>query len=136
MAGIPEAGTPIVEAFIKIYRSRRGQAVQILKLVKRGKTREIMVASGCYDQGTVLLLDDLITKAGSKLNAIQRIESIGLKVKDVLVLVDREQGGGQELKEKGYNLHSVFPFSELLELYFNKGRINKDLYNEIVAYLA
>ena len=138
VAGIPEAGTPIVKAFAYSFYSDKGYQIPVLKLVKKGGgSREIELVRKNFHPGQkVLLIDDLITRAGSKFNAIQPIETTGLKVKDVLVLIDREQGGKKELEEKGYNLHSVFLFSRLLTLYYEKARIDYDLYNEITEYLA
>jgi len=138
VAGIPKAGTPIVKAFAYAFYSDNGYQIPVLKLVKKGGgSREIELVRKHFHPGQkVLLIDDLITRAGSKFNAIQVIEATGLKVKDVLVFLDREQGGKKELEEKGYNLHSVFLFSKLLTLYFEKARIDYDLYNEIVMYLG
>ena len=50
---------------------------------------------------TVVVLDDLITTGASKLEAIEPLLAAGLKVTDVVVLVDREQGGSGELAAKG-----------------------------------
>jgi len=138
VAGIPEAGTPIVKAFAHAFYSDKGYQIPVLKLVKKEEgNREIELVRKNFHPGQkVLLIDDLITRAGSKFNAIQAIETTGLKVKDVLVLIDQEQGGKEELKEKGCNLHSVFLFSKLLTLYFEKARIDYDLYQEIVMYLG
>ncbi len=140
IAGVPRAGDPLAEAFAETHFSRRASQLPILKLGKREskKGRQVTeIVGGKYDQGAiVLLVDDLITKAGSKLEAIEVLENAGLAVHDVLVLVDREQGGVQELKERGYSLHAVFGFSELLDLYLARGRINQALFDEITAYLA
>ncbi len=58
---------------------------------------------GVFKEGeTILVYDDLITTGGSKFEAIAPLEEAGLKVKDIVVLVDREQGGKKELAEKGY----------------------------------
>jgi orotate phosphoribosyltransferase len=53
------------------------------------------------------LIDDLITKGQSKLEAITLLEAVGLKVKDILVLVDREQSGAEGLDAHGYTVHSA-----------------------------
>ena len=37
----------------------------------------------------------------------------GLKVKDIIVIVDRMQGGKEFLYEKGYTVHSVFTVSDI-----------------------
>lgn len=84
----------------------------------------------------VLLVDDVCTKATSKLEAINAFEEACLIVHDVLVLVDREQGGAEELVEKGYNLHSVFKLTDLLEYYRENQMIDQAMYDKVKAYLA
>lgn len=84
----------------------------------------------------VLLIDDLITKADSKLEAIRVLESHGLVVKDVMVLVDREQGGVQQLEAAGYRVHVAFKLSTLLKYYLESGRMSQETYHEIMEYLG
>ena len=91
---------------------------------------------GLYNKGeTVVVIDDLVTTGASKLEVIQPIEAQGLKVKDVVVLVDREQGGKEQLAKKGYNLHPVINFSEMLKILKDKGKINSEKYQETIAFL-
>eukprot|EP00983_Pelagomonas_calceolata_P083997 1156272-Pelagomonas_calceolata.AAC.10 len=40
----------------------------------------------------------------------------GLKVTDVVVLIDREQGGEAHLKKNGLALHAAFKLSQLLDV--------------------
>jgi len=40
----------------------------------------------------VVLIDDIITDGGSKFEAIEVLEEAGLVVKDLVILIDREQG--------------------------------------------
>ena len=64
----------------------------------------------------VVLLDDVISTAKSKLEAIEVLEREGLKITDLVVLVDRESGGKEELEQRGLRLHSYARISELLEV--------------------
>jgi uridine monophosphate synthetase len=82
-----------------------------------------------------LVLDDLITTGGSKLAAIEPLEAAGLVVRDVVVLIDREQGGSDELAEAGYQLHAVLRLSEMLDLLVEAGRISASQRDQVVAYL-
>lgn len=84
----------------------------------------------------VLLIDDLVTRADSKLETITILENAGLKVSDVVVLVDREQGGAKQLAEAGYKLHAAFRFSQLLDYYHRVGCIDNAKYQEAINYLA
>jgi uridine monophosphate synthetase len=59
----------------------------------------------------VVVIDDIVTDGASKLEAIEPLEAAGLVVEDLVVLVDREQGGRERLAAKGYRLHAVVTIS-------------------------
>jgi len=131
LADVPTAATPIVTII--------SQARNVAMVTPRGEKTHGSGAAidGVYAPGqTVLVIDDLITKADSKLAAIKILESKGLVVRDVMVLVDREQGGREQLEAAGYGLHSVFTLSQLLDYYLEKGQMSEDVYNEVKAYFA
>jgi uridine monophosphate synthetase len=91
---------------------------------------------GDYQPGDrAVVLDDLITTGGSKLAAISPLEAAGLEVRDVVVLIDREQGGRNELEAAGYRLHAVFRLSEMLEILAESGRISREQHDEVTAFL-
>ena len=46
------------------------------------------------------------------------VQAVGLKVTDVVVLIDREQGGPQRLKESNLTLHSAFTLTAILKVQF------------------
>lgn len=63
---------------------------------------------GCIPKNSkVLLVEDLITDAGSKLHFIKAIQADSGMVNDVLVLFDRHQGGAEALAKEGISLYSV-----------------------------
>jgi uridine monophosphate synthetase len=82
-----------------------------------------------------IVLDDLITTGSSKLAAIEPLEAAGLEVHDVVVLIDREQGGREELAEAGYRLHAVLGLSEILDTLVEAGRIGAKQRDEVAAFL-
>jgi uridine monophosphate synthetase len=84
----------------------------------------------------VVVLDDLITTGASKLEAIAPLEELGLQVKDVVVLIDREQGGREDLEKRGYRLHAVFDLGEMLGVLAHHGRISTAQRDEVTAFLA
>lgn len=60
-------------------------------------------------EGTpVAIVEDVVTTAGSTLKAIDRAREEGLRVLRVLALVDREEGGRENLKDHGYELEALF----------------------------
>jgi uridine monophosphate synthetase len=64
----------------------------------------------------VVLLDDVISTARSKLEAIEVLAREGLRITDLVVLVDRESGGREEIERHGVRCHAWARIGELLEL--------------------
>jgi len=138
IAGIPNAGDPLVAAIEKVAAAPRG--FKIIKLGKEvaGDKRKIVPLVGfTYKPGEkVLLVDDLVTQADSKFEAIRAVEESGMQVVGLVVLVDRQQGGKQELEKSGYKLISAFTITELFDYYRNRGMITPEKHAECLAYLA
>lgn len=121
-ADVPTAATPIVAILSHVTRIPMISPRKDEK--KHGTTAPI---DGVFRAGQkALLIDDLITNAGSKLETISILEANALIVAGVIVLVDREQGGGPELERKGYIFQAAFRLTELLEFYSTKGLISQD----------
>lgn len=130
IAGIPYAAIPIATAvslqanYPMVYPRKEHKGY--------GTQRDI---EGEFNKGEVVLVyDDLITKGTSKFEAIAPLEEAGMKVKDIIVLIDREQGGPEELKEKGYALHAVLKMSEMLDVLKKSGRISHEQFGSIKEY--
>lgn len=85
---------------------------------------------------TVLLLDDVATTGESKLEALQTLQSAGLVVKDIVVLIDRQMGADGWLGRQGYRLYSVLRLSELINDYESRGKIAPQQAQEVRAFLA
>ncbi|MDP3793198.1 MAG: phosphoribosyltransferase family protein [Candidatus Uhrbacteria bacterium] len=143
IAGVPRAGEPFAQAFQRAA-ARDDRQVPILTLVKddgepgSGARKVTGLAPGQEFKpgGIVLIIDDLITQADSKLEAIAALEAAGLRVADVLVLVDRGQGGKQELIGRHVFLSAPFTLRSLLDFYVEFGTMPEDTRDEIVVYLS
>lgn len=88
------------------------------------------------DGETVVMIEDLVTKATSLLEAIPAIEKYGLKIKDAVVLLDYGKGGGEILKAQGYNLHAFMTVRELADIMKSNGTIDDAKYNQCIEFLA
>ncbi len=60
-----------------------------------------------------LIIEDIITTGSSILETAADIETAGLKIKHVGVLIDREQGGKRNLQQRQYSLHAAFTLKEV-----------------------
>ncbi len=132
IAAIPYAGVPIgVALALEMERP----LIYPRREAKEYGTRRVI--EGAYQPGArVLVVDDLITRGDSKLEAIASLEQAGLVVRDVLVLVDREQGGAADLAERGYTLHALYRLTDVLAELSAGGRITAAQQREVLDYLA
>ncbi len=131
IAAVPYAGIPIGTA-LALEMDR--PLIYPRREVKEHGTRRAI--EGTFAPGeTALLVDDLITRGDSKLEAVSPLREAGLVVRDVLVLIDREQGGAEDLARHGLRLHAVLPLSRMLAVLRDAGRISPEQYEEVVAYL-
>ena len=91
---------------------------------------------GVYRAGeTAVVIDDLITTGGSKLEGIHKLSAVEINVKDVVVLLDRESGGRGELQEHGIRLHAVFDLSTLLAIYEARELVPPDKIDRVRTFL-
>jgi len=58
----------------------------------------------------VAIVDDVITTGGSISRAIEAVEAVNCKVVKVIVLVDRHDGGSDELKRRGYDFTAILGY--------------------------
>ncbi len=91
---------------------------------------------GEYEKGeTVVMIEDLVTRATSLLEAIPAIEQHGLVIHDAVVLLDYGKGGGQALQEKGYTMHAFMTVQELVEIMKAEGKIDEEKYQQCLEFL-
>ncbi len=63
----------------------------------------------------VCLVEDVVTSGGAALGAIEALRAAGLQVSTAICVVDREEGGADQLARHGVRLRPLFRASELLE---------------------
>lgn len=122
IAGLPYAAIPIATAI-----SLAGSYPMIYprKEVKTYGTKAEI--EGEYHAGeTVVVIDDLATTGGSKFEAIEKLTGVGLVVKDVVVLVDRQSGAKESLAQAGYAMHAVLTIGEMLDHWQATGKVTSD----------
>ena len=84
---------------------------------------------------TAVLIDDLVTRADSKLEAVSILTAQGLTVKDIVVLIDRKQGGREQLAAQGLDLHAALTMDKMLGFYVEVGRLSQERYQDTVDRL-
>ncbi len=132
LAALPYAAMPIGTA-ISLYGGWK--MVYPRKEVKGYGTQVEVEGVFDVDQRAVVL-DDLISTGGSKLEGIQKLNAVGLKVEDIVVLIDRQSGGLDFMEEQGYKLHSVFTLPQLLNYWEENNAVEAELILKARAFLA
>ncbi|MBR6203646.1 MAG: orotate phosphoribosyltransferase [Candidatus Methanomethylophilaceae archaeon] len=62
----------------------------------------------------VLVVEDVITTAGSSIKAIETLRASGAVVTDVISVIDREGGGRENLEDAGVAFHPLVKASDLV----------------------
>ena len=92
---------------------------------------------GVFSVGqTCLILEDLVTSGMSVFETIEPLEHEGLKVKNIVVILDREQGGKKNIEGRGYNLQALFTMTELLSALLATGKIDNEMHDKVKQFIA
>jgi orotate phosphoribosyltransferase len=105
MAAVPIVGSVVLRSYIE-RRPLAGFFVRP-ETKNHGTTKQV---EGSVKPGMrVAVFDDTVSTGGSLLNAIEAVQRLGCEVALVLTVLDRHQGGSEEVRRRG------LPFKALLE---------------------
>ena len=91
---------------------------------------------GRYIPGqTAVLVDDLATGGSSLIGTASRLRDAGLLVNDAIVLIDREQGAKEKLKQIGIKLHSILTLDVIIKYLHANKKINDVDFRKTQDYL-
>ncbi len=120
LAGVPYAALPLgtavsLETGLPLIYTRKEPK-------SHGRARQI---EGEFSRGErAILIEDLVTTAGSLIKSVGILREAGLTVEHAAVLIDREQGGAENLARTGVQCHAAFSITQLLEILRREHRIS------------
>lgn len=130
VAGVPFGGLHLALA----YSLRSG--VPMCYVRPAGAAGKDHTIEGYHEPGhTALIIDDLMTGGGSILQNARVLEEFGIRVRDAIVLVDREQGGIENLRQHGINVLPLLRLRSMLTYYYESGLITPNWYQRSMDYL-
>ena len=94
-----EQGTPIYGFIVRKEQKKHGMMKEVEGNLKEG--------------WKVAIVDDVLTTGTSILKAIKVVEKYNCEIKEILVIVDREEEKIEDLKK--YKIKSLFKIGEILE---------------------
>lgn len=122
ICGVPYAALPMATAMsLESY---------LPLIIKRKEAKEYgtkKMIEGIFQKGqNCLLVEDVITSGKSLLETIPEIENEGISVSDIVVVLDRQQGGIEMLENKGYRVHTLFTISEVCSILKEENHLTDD----------
>jgi orotate phosphoribosyltransferase/uridine monophosphate synthetase len=131
VAGIPFGGLHLATVFSLIANV---PMIYVHPSKDRDATSPFL--EGTYERGeTVILIDDLVTGGGNIIETAAFLGMAGLKVKDIVVLLDRHEGAKDRLKAHGYNLIPILGLEPMLNYLMASRKIEEDWYRKSIDYI-
>ncbi|CAH2001544.1 unnamed protein product [Acanthoscelides obtectus] len=91
---------------------------------------------GVFKKGdNCLIIEDVVTSGSSILETVEDLTAEGIKCSDVVVFLNREQGGAEYLKHNGVNMHSLLNLTDLMRYLKEEGCIDEKTVNKVSDYL-
>lgn len=131
ICGVPYAALPMGTTM----SLASGIPLIIKRKENKGYGTKRMVEGVYHDGQNCLLVEDVITSGQSLLETIEEIEREGLKVTDIVVVLDREQGGIEKLKKKGYTVHTLFTINEVIDILHRYHRLSDGEMSRVKNFL-
>eukprot|EP00190_Bangiopsis_sp_CCMP1999_P006723 CAMPEP_0198722920 /NCGR_PEP_ID=MMETSP1475-20131203/512_1 /TAXON_ID= ORGANISM="Unidentified sp., Strain CCMP1999" /NCGR_SAMPLE_ID=MMETSP1475 /ASSEMBLY_ACC=CAM_ASM_001111 /LENGTH=500 /DNA_ID=CAMNT_0044483875 /DNA_START=280 /DNA_END=1783 /DNA_ORIENTATION=- len=132
LCGVPYTALPFATA---MSLKRQTPMVMRRKEAKDYGTKKLI--EGDFQKGwKCLIVEDLVTSGMSVLETIDPVVNAGMSVSDVVVLLDREQGGRGNLERRSINLRSVVTITQMLDVLTREKRITDAQAEEVRNFIS
>ncbi|KAK9711408.1 Orotidine 5prime-phosphate decarboxylase / HUMPS family [Popillia japonica] len=132
ICGVPYTALPIATVlsiktgYPMVMRRKEAKSYGTKKLIE-----------GNYKQGDkCIIIEDVITSGSSVLETAKDLQNEGIIVTDVVVVLNREQGGEDVLQQDGVKTHALLTMTQLVEILENAGCIDTSVHNKVLQYLS
>lgn len=121
VGGLTLGADPIAFAAAMVS-GMQDDAINAFVVRKKAKEHGLMkwIEGNVHDGDRIVIVDDVVTTGKSTIEAIDRTLESHLNVIKAIALVDRQEGGRENIERKGVLFESIFTRDDLMELYKNK----------------
>jgi len=117
VGGMTLGADPLVSAVTVVsWLEKRPLPGFIVRKQSKGYgTNQFLEGLGNFQPGDkVAMLEDVVTTGGTLLKACERVRDAGLDIVAVLAVLDRQEGGRENLAQAGYDLRAIFTRGDLV----------------------
>ena len=133
VAGGETAGIP----FAAWFADRLGLPMLYVRKQAKGFGRNAQIEGNVVEGDRVLLVEDLATDGGSKVNFCNALRAAGMKVNHVFVIFyyDIFPDGGRVMTDVGIKLHTLATWRDVLPVARANGTFAKAMLNEVEKFM-
>ena len=132
LCGVPYTALPF--ATLMGFKTNKPMLMK-RKQVKKYGTKK-MIEGDVVPGQKCMIVEDLVTSGLSVFETVQPLEEAGLVVEDVVVLLDRTQGGRANVEGRGKRLHSVMTLPQVLHVLHEAGSVDGETVASVHRFLA
>src|SRR5499426_1863672 len=114
IGGLELGAVPIVAAVCARSAASRPINGFVVRKEKKGHGTDQKIDGNFKPNTTVVLIEDVTTKGGSVMQAVNAVRAQGATVKKIITIVDRLEGAEENLKKEGLVLAPIFTTRDLL----------------------
>ena len=131
ICGVPYTALPMA-TLISVYASL--PMVIRRKEAKAYGTKKLL--EGDFDPGhNCVIIEDIVTSGSSILETARDLRNAGLVVTNAYVILDREQGGKENLRKSGIIMKSLFTLTQFINILAEAGHIGYGECRRVKEYL-
>lgn len=116
--GLTLGADPIANA-LSMISYQKGKPIKSFVVRKdvKGHGTKSAIEGNVHGGEKVVIIDDVITTGGSTITAIEIARESGLVIDRVVTLIDREEGGRENIEKYVHRVDAVLTRSDIMDLY-------------------
>ena len=116
VGGLTMGADPLASGVSQMAYLLEGKQIDAFYVRKEPKKhgRSLWIEGPLKKGSSVAILEDVVTTGGSSLKAIERVKEFGCNVKQVLAIVDRNEGGRETFQQAGIKYDYLFDIKEVI----------------------
>lgn len=121
IGGLTMGADPVADA-VAYTSAIKGKLINSFSVRKKAKEHGLKrVIEGDFNNGDrVVIVDDVATTGQSTIEAIENARAGGLQVVKVIILVDRQEGGRENILKHDVDFEAILTKQDLLDEYYKR----------------